>query len=143
MISLVKAQQLPDRASELIQITHMLRSRVKTLRFGPPVTHVYDPLEYARAPHEAYLARWGRKPKRAILLGMNPGPFGMAQTGVPFGDVELVRRFVGIHGAVNKPAREHPKRPVLGFDCPRSEVSGAKALGLGAQSIRNSRALLR
>jgi single-strand selective monofunctional uracil DNA glycosylase len=93
------------------------------------VTHVYNPLVYARAPHEAYLERWGRGPKPVLLLGMNPGPFGMAQTGVPFGDVGLVRDWLGIEARVGKPPLEHAKRPVLGFGCPRSEVSGARLWG--------------
>jgi len=133
VISLVKTRERPNRSpapsSELIQITRSLAGKVKLFSFGPPVTHVYNPLEYAREPHEAYLTHWGKKPGRAILLGMNPGPFGMAQTGVPFGDVELVRSFVGIDARVNKPEREHPKRLVLGFACPRSEVSGARLWG--------------
>lgn len=99
------------------------------LRFGDPVTHVYNPLEYARAPHEAYLERFGRGPKEAVFLGMNPGPFGMAQTGVPFGEVSFVRDWMGIDGPVGTPREEHPKRPVQGFGCHRSEVSGARLWG--------------
>jgi single-strand selective monofunctional uracil DNA glycosylase len=113
----------------LVRISRELSSRVSRLHFSPPVTHVYNPLEYAREPHERYLALWGRSPKRALLLGMNPGPFGMAQTGVPFGDVSVVREFLGVTGRVRKPALEHAKRPVLGFDCPRGEVSGARLWG--------------
>jgi single-strand selective monofunctional uracil DNA glycosylase len=60
---------------------------------------------------------------------MNPGPFGMAQTGVPFGDVTLVRQFLGVEGPVGKPPREHPKRPVEGFACRRGEVSGTRLWG--------------
>jgi single-strand selective monofunctional uracil DNA glycosylase len=63
------------------------------------------------------------------MVGMNPGPFGMAQTGVPFGDVAMVRDFLGITGAVGKPAREHPARPIAGFECHRSEVSGTRLWG--------------
>lgn len=99
------------------------------LRFNPPVSHVYNPLVYAREPYERYLERYGAGPKEVLLLGMNPGPFGMAQTGVPFGEVRLVRDWLRIDGRVDKPAVEHPKRPVLGFDCPRSEVSGARLWG--------------
>ncbi len=64
-----------------------------------------------------------------LLVGLNTGPFGMAQTGVPFGDVAMVRDFLGIHAPVMTPVREHPKRPVQGFDCPRSEVSGTRLWG--------------
>jgi single-strand selective monofunctional uracil DNA glycosylase len=96
------------------------------MRFSAPVTHVYNPLEYARQPHDAYVRRYGASPKTLIFLGMNPGPFGMAQTGVPFGDIEFVRNWLGIEEPVGRPAREHPKRPVLGFECPRREVSGSR-----------------
>jgi single-strand selective monofunctional uracil DNA glycosylase len=114
---------------QLIKVSRELAKRMDALRFAEPVTHVYNPLVYARAPHEAYLERWGNGHKRVLLLGMNPGPFGMAQTGVPFGDVGLVRDWLGIDGHVGRPAVEHPKRLVLGFACPRSEVSGARLWG--------------
>jgi single-strand selective monofunctional uracil DNA glycosylase len=114
---------------QLIEISRTLAERTDRLVFTPPVTHVYNPLIYARASHEAYLERWGTAPKAALLLGMNPGPFGMAQTGIPFGEVGLVRSFLGIQAPVGKPKLEHPKRLVLGFDCPRSEVSGARLWG--------------
>ncbi|MEM7233917.1 MAG: uracil-DNA glycosylase family protein, partial [Planctomycetota bacterium] len=57
---------------------------------------------------------------------MNPGPFGMAQTGVPFGEVNLVADWLGLKGRVEKPSPEHPKRPINGFDTTRSEVSGRR-----------------
>jgi len=103
--------------------------RVERLRFAPPVACVYNPLVYARAPHELYLERWGSAPKRVLLVGMNPGPFGMMQTGVPFGEVASVRDWLGIEAPVGRPDREHPKRPVEGFACTRSEVSGARLWG--------------
>jgi len=115
--------------SALVEISATLADRVEELAF-PSVPFVYDPLVYAREPHEAYLRRWGaRAPRELLLLGMNPGPFGMAQTGVPFGDVAMVRDFVGITGRVGKPPHEHPRRPVTGFDCRRSEVSGTRFWG--------------
>ena len=103
------------------------------LKFGAPVTHIYNPLAYARAAHELYLQKYGSTKKRVIFLGMNPGPFGMVQTGVPFGEVAAVRDWLGISAPVERPAREHPKRPVLGFDCPRSEVSGRRLWKLFAE----------
>lgn len=115
--------------SALVEISANLADRVEELAF-PSIPFVYDPLVYAREPHEAYLRRWGAKaPRELLLLGMNPGPFGMAQTGVPFGDVAMVRDFVGITGRVGKPPHEHPRRPVTGFDCRRSEVSGTRFWG--------------
>ncbi len=96
------------------------------LRFSRPVTHVYNPLAYARAAHELYVSRFGHTKKRVLLMGMNPGPFGMAQTGIPFGDAEMVRTWLGIDVPIEKPLEEHPKRLVQGFSCPRSEVSGKR-----------------
>jgi len=114
---------------DAITISRRLGRAVDKLSFAPPVTHVYNPLTYARATHEQYLSRFARPGVKAILLGMNPGPFGMAQTGVPFGEIELVRDWLKIEGAVKRPKREHPKRPVDGFACARSEVSGRRLWG--------------
>jgi single-strand selective monofunctional uracil DNA glycosylase len=113
----------------LVDIDRELAEAVDGLEFGPPTAYVYNPLDYAREPHEEYLKRFGRGRKEVVLLGMNPGPFGMAQTGVPFGDPEMVRDWMGVNGHVHKPAEEHPKRPIRGFDSTRSEVSGARLWG--------------
>jgi len=117
------------RADAAWNAARALADEVDALRFGAPVSHVYDPLRYAAAAHEAYVRRYARGKKRMVLLGMNPGPFGMAQTGVPFGEVALVRDWLGIEAPVGKPPREHPKRPIEGFACTRSEVSGARLWG--------------
>lgn len=111
------------------RIAKRLAGDVAGLRFGPPVTYVYNPLEYAARSHEAYLRRFGSSSKEVLLVGMNPGPWGMAQTGVPFGDVAMVRDWMGIEEGVEIPAQTHPKRPVEGFDCGRSEVSGTRLWG--------------
>jgi single-strand selective monofunctional uracil DNA glycosylase len=113
----------------LVQISRDLSQRVDELRFGSPVTHVYNPLRYAAAVHECYLQTWGTGKKDVLLLGMNPGPFGMAQTGVPFGDVAMVKTFLGLQGEVARPDLEHPKRPIEGLACARSEVSGSRLWG--------------
>jgi len=115
--------------ADLVGASRTLCKQVGKLRFGAPVAYVYNPLEYARAPHERYLERYGAGRKRTVFLGMNPGPFGMAQTGVPFGDVALVRDFLGISGKVGRPSNEHPARPIQGFECPRCEVSGTRLWG--------------
>jgi single-strand selective monofunctional uracil DNA glycosylase len=106
-----------------------LASELGQLEFNKPVTHVYNPLEYAWKPYEQYLKRYGAEPKEIILLGMNPGPWGMAQTGIPFGEVETVRDWLKIEARVGSPERLHPRRPVLGFDCTRQEVSGKRLWG--------------
>jgi single-strand selective monofunctional uracil DNA glycosylase len=121
---------------DLIDNARRLHGAVAALDFGAPVAYVYDPLDYAWEPHRHYLERYGRGHPAVLLVGMNPGPFGMAQTGVPFGDVEMVRDWLGIRGAVRQPARAHPKRPVSGFQCPRREVSGQRLWGWARDTFR-------
>lgn len=113
----------------LNSITDRLVRDLRPLQFGPPVAHVYNPLEYARSCWDQYVERFGQGTREVVLVGMNPGPFGMAQTGVPFGEVGMVRDWLRICGEVGRPEKEHPKRPITGFDCPRSEVSGARLWG--------------
>jgi single-strand selective monofunctional uracil DNA glycosylase len=117
---------------ELVAVARDLADSVGKLKFSPPVTHVYNPLDYAWAAHELYLKKYGGSRKHVIFLGMNPGPFGMAQTGVPFGEVAAVRDWLDVFAKINKPAGEHAKRRIRGFDCHRSEVSGRRLWGLFA-----------
>ena len=121
-----------NAADKLVAAARELNAAVERLKFSSPVAHVYNPLRYAWTPHELYLRRFGGSRKRVIFLGMNPGPFGMVQTGVPFGEVAAVRDWLGITTRVRKPKFEHPRRPVEGFDCRRSEVSGRRLWGLFA-----------
>jgi single-strand selective monofunctional uracil DNA glycosylase len=114
----------------LITAALKLREALRPLRFAPPTACIYNPLDYAWEAHEAYLKRFGTGRKKVVLVGMNPGPFGMTQTGVPFGEIAAVRDWMGICEPVGRPEQEHPKRPVLGFDCPQSEVSGRRLWGL-------------
>jgi single-strand selective monofunctional uracil DNA glycosylase len=123
----------PDAVNQqLIAAAQELAAQVDALKFKPPVTCIYNPLAYAWPAQEMYLRKFGGGRKRCVFLGMNPGPFGMAQTGVPFGEVAAVRDWLKIHAPIGRPAKEHPKRPVLGWDCLRSEVSGRRLWGLFA-----------
>ncbi len=127
-------------AKELNSSARRLCRDLAPLRFRAPTRLVYNPLVYARAVHERYVERFGASRKRVLFLGMNPGPFGMAQTGVPFGDVQQVRDFLGLGGRVGKPEREHPKRPIEGFGCRRSEVSGSRVWGAVRARFGNAEA---
>jgi single-strand selective monofunctional uracil DNA glycosylase len=118
-----------SHTSALIACSRDLGREVNRLVFAPPVTHVYNPLDYAWRAHAQYLERYARAPIEVLLLGMNPGPWGMAQTGVPFGEVGAVRDWLRIDADIGRPDREHPKRPVSGLACTRSEVSGARLWG--------------
>ena len=64
----------------LASITDDLVSELNGLTFDAPVTHVYNPLTYARAAWNAYCEKFGHGRKRVLLLGMTPGPFGMSMT---------------------------------------------------------------
>ncbi len=119
----------PGFAEEVLAATSALCDEVDRLDFSDPVAWVYNPLRYAWPLHEKYVRRWGASPRRVLMLGMNPGPWGMAQTGVPFGEIAAVRNFLDLDGQVGRPDPEHPKRPVQGLDCPRSEVSGRRLWG--------------
>ena len=124
----------PSTTSQsLISAARELSDRAGRFKFAAPVTHVYNPLTYAWKAHEEFLRRFGAGRKRVVFLGMNPGPFGMAQTGIPFGEIAAVRDWMGVHNQISRPAVEHPRRPVLGFNCPRSEVSGRRFWKLFAE----------
>ena len=128
-----------SRSGKLVRAARELGQALDHLEFGAPVTHVYNPLGYAWRAHETYLRTWGGNSKRVVFLGMNPGPFGMVQTGVPFGEIGAVRDWLRIETPVGKPRVEHPKRPVEGFACHRSEVSGRRLWGLFAEQFGAAR----
>jgi single-strand selective monofunctional uracil DNA glycosylase len=118
-----------QNGSILVDIARDLGENAGRLRFKPPVTHVYNPLDYAWHAHSQYLEWYGDGPKEVLFLGMNPGPWGMAQTGVPFGEVGAVRDWLGIDAEIRRPKHEHPKRRIMGLACVRSEVSGSRLWG--------------
>jgi len=132
-------RRLPDIAGQLLESARRLRDAVNKLKFSAPVTHVYNPLDYAWEPFELYVRRYATTPKRVVFLGMNPGPFGMVQTGIPFGEVTAVSSWLRLSAAVGRPPVEHPRRPVTGFACSRSEISGRRLWGLFASRFDHPR----
>ncbi|XP_064643950.1 uncharacterized protein LOC135497889 [Lineus longissimus] len=113
-----------------LHIENQLNVVLDQIQFVEPVTHTYNPTRYAHEPHEDYVRKYCNSRKEILFIGMNPGPFGMAQNGVPFGEINLVKDWLKVEGRVEKPAKEHPQRPILGFDCTRSEVSGSRFWGM-------------
>ena len=130
----------PEAVAPLLAAAKSLSSAVSQLSFSPPVAHVYNPLEYAWAPHQAYVERFAVRGVRAVFVGMNPGPFGMMQTGVPFGEVAAVRDWMGIEASVAPVPGAHPRRPIEGFACRRSEVSGRRLWGWAARRFGSPQA---
>lgn len=114
---------------EFLKLEDDLCRKLSPLVFSSPITHVYNPLEYARETHEDYVKKYCKAGQKVLFLGMNPGPFGMAQNGVPFGDTKHVVDWLKIKGSVEKPVQEHPKRLIHGLDCTRAEVSGSRLWG--------------
>jgi single-strand selective monofunctional uracil DNA glycosylase len=128
----------PDLAGRIMSLYDSLAADLDRLRFAAPVAAVYDPLVYAREPWRRYVERFlAGRPGRVLWLGMNPGPFGMAQTGVPFGAIPPVRDWMGIDCPVAQPPAIHPKRPIQGFACPRIEGSGKRLWGLFSRNWPN------
>ena len=113
-----------------LKAAEALRDRLDGMAFDRPVSHVYNPLGYAWNAFEEYVTRFGNSAKRVLFLGMNPGPWGMAQTGVPFGEVTAVKDWLGISASVGSPDCVHPGYPINGYSCKRSEVSGKRLWGL-------------
>ena len=109
---------------------------LRPLKFGSPISHVYNPLEYARKAHRQYQAKYAFTPKEVVLIGMNPGPWGMAQTGIPFGEINAVRDWMKINAPIETPGKMHPKRPVLGFKCAKREVSGKRLWGWAQKTFQ-------
>lgn len=124
-------------ADNLIFAAQRLSQAVSGMSFAAPVTHVYNPLDYAWACHEQYLRRYGDGKKRIVFVGMNPGPFGMTQIGVPFGEIAAARDWLRLDAPINKPAQQNPARTIDGWDCQRSEVSGRRLWGLFAQRFQD------
>lgn len=121
-----------------LTIQKKFSQEVDQLSFGEPVTHVYNPLDYARKPHSLWAKKYILEPKKIVFLGMNPGPWGMTQTGIPFGEISLVRDWMGINCKVKHPEQEHPKRIVEGFECKRTEVSGQRLWSYFAERYPNA-----
>jgi len=117
-------------SSRLIELAKQLSLELQAIDFSSVAFCVYNPLEYAFDCHAEYLTKYVHGPIRVLYLGMNPGPWGMVQTGIPFGEVASVRDWLLIKAQAGQPSYVHPKRPIKGLNCTRSEVSGKRLWGL-------------
>ena len=108
------------------------------------VDAVYNPLAYAWEPHRAYLELASRGGAKTLLLGMNPGPHGMGQMGIPFAATSVVRDLLKITDLeVGQPSTPHPKRPISGLDWPKEEVSGTRLWGLLANEYGSAESIFK
>ena len=103
---------------------------------------VYNPLVYAWDVHKKYIEIAGGRGAKTVMLGMNPGPHGMGQMGIPFAATSMVRDLLGISGIpVGQPSDPHPRRPVIGLDYPREEVSGTRVWSLLSDTYGGSESI--
>jgi len=108
------------------------------------VDAVYNPLTYAWEPHRAYLELASGGGAKTLLLGMNPGPHGMGQMGIPFAATSVVRDLLKITNLeVGQPRKPHPKRPISGLDWPKEEVSGTRLWGLLANEYGSAESIFK
>jgi len=69
--------------SRFYDIECRLNIELKSINFwSSHVSTVYNPIEYAADLHCNYLRKFLKGPKSVLFIGMNPGPYGMVQTGV-------------------------------------------------------------
>ena len=129
---------MDSNIKQLLNAADILASETDKLSFSGKVDHVYNPLIYAKGPRRNYIFKYGNGKKKVLFLGMNPGPWGMAQTGIPFGEISYTKNWLQIKGVILKPEKFHPKRPVEGWDCPRSEVSGRRLWGLMEERFKTA-----
>ncbi len=123
--------KLITASAELVKRCREIIPRI--LESEPAVAHIYAPLEYANQVHQAYIRKFAGLGSKTLLLGLNPGPFGMGQTGIPFGATAIVREFLGLRGfEILQPGDTHHKRPIEGLGFKRQEISGTRLWrGLG------------
>ncbi|CAL1685046.1 unnamed protein product [Lasius platythorax] len=117
-------------SDKLLSIEQELCTKLQDVTFPSLVQYIYNPLEYASETHAMYVHKYCTGEKKILFVGMNPGPWGMSQTGVPFGEINMVRNWLKIFGPVGSPLKEHPDRKITGFQCTRSEISGLRLWGL-------------
>ncbi|MBT3771883.1 MAG: single-stranded DNA-binding protein [Euryarchaeota archaeon] len=130
------SQQLLLAGQKMARICNL---QIPELISQTDVCYATNPLDYAASAHEQYLQKWGGLGAQTILLGMNPGPWGMGQTGVPFGATGVVQEILGITNAeIIHPSGAHPKRPVSGLSLERQEVSGTRLWNLLLQHYGTS-----
>lgn len=72
----------PDVSEEFLNLADELNLSLEQFEIPKKVEAVYNPTIYARQTFEMYVKKYCNSPKPIIYFGMNPGPFGMSQTGV-------------------------------------------------------------
>lgn len=69
-------------AEKYIQLELELIRELYSLPLLSHVEVIYNPIEYAFDVHKKFVHCYLNGEKKILFLGLNPGPFGMGQTGV-------------------------------------------------------------
>ena len=118
---------IDDLLSAAKLLSEQCTKKIPKLLKHKDVAHVTNPLDYAWELHEQFIRKWAGFGAKTLLLGMNPGPYGMAQTGVPFGATKMATDILRMEAVeLQTPSGAHPKRPVQGLSMERQEVSGTR-----------------
>lgn len=64
------------------ELSCILSSDELCCKLNPIIEHVYNPIDYAKDSYINFLKTYINSCKKLMFLGMNPGPWGMMQTGV-------------------------------------------------------------
>ena len=115
-----------DKYLAIIELYKSLNIELDELKFFPPCFYVYNPLSYCFESFKIYFEYLNTEEEINLFFGINPGPFGMAQTGIPFGDKETVKNYLKIEPKIDidKIPKQHPKKQILGLEVKRVEKSG-------------------
>ncbi len=114
-----------DKASLILELSESLSSELEKVDWEFAGI-VCNPLVYAWENYAEYVRMSVSNSSIILFLGMNPGPYGMMQTGVPFGDINAVKNYLKISGTVLEPECNPPHKRVEGMKISRGEISGQK-----------------
>lgn len=120
----------PGVPEDLLTLDKQTIKKMDVLKFDKKkVQYVYNPVDYAYAGYSRYVRKYLKSSKKILFVGLNPGPYGMCQTGIPFGDVSTVKEWMELEMDISKPLDECPKKPVDGLKCTTVEQSGKRFWG--------------
>ena len=109
----VESEYFQPISKRLLEVEDRLTNDLDKLQFKKPVELVYNPLKYAKEPHSLFVRMYCNGTKPVLMLGLNPGPWGMAQTGVIYLFLFDSRRGVLMGGGDREVS--YPQAKVLNF----------------------------
>ncbi len=127
-----------NKTDQLIELTKSFTKEIENVRKSIDEDYyIYNPLVYANEMFFEYIREYVAFPTKYLFLGMNPGPFGMTQTGIPFGEINIVLEYLKLNKPIDSPTIEHPNRKIEGLNINRSEISGKRLWGYIKQKYPN------